>query len=149
MKTWTNFLFQSAWCWIFNETDRMLLHEGRQTCIQTARKVHLTSLDITRYFYYLLTLPHYYITFHQGRNERMQMMEANTQITEIRCSRSHLCIGSKKIQSCDVEAKLIGLRKLPKTSSHWHEFVPGNICCQLENFFTVDRKWGYMNGSFF
>lgn len=60
--------------------------------------------------------------------------------TNTGCTHSHLCIGSQEVQSCDVQAELSGLCELPKTCSHWHELVPGNVCGQLQNFLTVGQK---------
>lgn len=71
--------------------------------------------------------------------------DANAGSKDACSTHTYLCIGRQELQSCDVQAEFNGLCELPKTRSHRHELVAGNVRRQFQNFLTAERQRGEIN----
>ncbi len=52
----------------------------------------------------------------------------------------YLSIWCKEIESCDVQTELQCFCELSETRANWYQFISGDICSQLQDFFTKMEK---------
>ncbi len=52
----------------------------------------------------------------------------------------YLSIWREEIESCDVQTELLCFWELSETRANWYQFISGDICSQLQNFFTKMEK---------